>query len=54
MSNFEKVLEFMNTAGQSIPKNADKKVFDSNPKLISFRNSLIDEEVDLGKLCVNP
>lgn len=44
-SNFEKVIEFNTSFGVPVKETLDKTVFDTNPKLVEYRMSLINEEV---------
>lgn len=46
MSNFQKVLEFNNAFGVDTNTTPQKELFDKDPKLTSYRLSLIQEEVD--------
>lgn len=44
-SNFQKVLEFNRAFGVTTNKTVQHHLFDKNPKLVDYRLSLIEEEV---------
>lgn len=45
MSNFEKILEFNKSFGITTNTTPQKDIFDTDPKLVKYRLSLIEEEV---------
>lgn len=45
MSNFEKTITFNKTFGVPVFDKVQHEIFDTNPKLVSLRLSLIEEEV---------
>lgn len=51
-SNFEKVLEFNKAFGVKCNTTIQHDIFDKDPKLVAYRLSLIEEEVDEFKLAI--
>ncbi len=44
MTHFQKVGDFMKTAGQRVETTHQTNIFNDNPKMVAFRYDLIDEE----------
>lgn len=46
LSNFQKVIEFNNTFGITVHNEPQHDIFDTDPKLVTYRLSLIREEIN--------
>ena len=52
LTNFQKVLEFNKAFGVKCNTTIQHDIFDKDPKLVDYRLSLIEEEVDEFKLAI--